>query len=159
DRQFLDLRVDWPSMASGKERRLQLQVGALIAVAGALLVGFVIALGSFSLRGGSRYFADFDFAGNLQTGAPVKISGIKVGRVEEVAFWGGRVDPALGRRVQVRVKLFVEDTAREAIRQDAQFFVNTAGVLGEQYLEVVPGDYGKPPLAAGSVVRGVDPPR
>jgi hypothetical protein len=66
-------------------------------------------------------------------GAPVKISGIKVGKVEAVDFWGGRVDPATQRRVQVRVRVWVEERAREAIRGDAEFFVNTAGVLGEQW--------------------------
>jgi phospholipid/cholesterol/gamma-HCH transport system substrate-binding protein len=61
--------------------------------------------------------------------------------------------------VQVRVTAFVENRAREAIRQNAEFFVNTQGVLGEQYLEIQPGSYEKPPLAENAIVRGVDPPR
>ena len=89
----------------------------------------------------------------------MKIAGIKVGKVEKVDFWGGRLDPAVKRRVQVRVTVWVEERAREAIRQDAEVYINTAGVLGEQYLEVSPGDYGKPPLEPGTVIRGVDPPR
>src|SRR5438874_1555113 len=114
---------------AGKERAVELKVGALVLVAAGLLVGFIVALGNFSLRGGHRFFVDFDYSGNLQAGAPVKISGIKVGKVEEVAFFGGREDPAVKRRVQVRSTVWVEDTARDAIRQDAEFFVNTAGEL------------------------------
>jgi phospholipid/cholesterol/gamma-HCH transport system substrate-binding protein len=144
---------------AAKERGMELKVGALIVVAVLLLIGFVVALGNFSLRGGYRFFVDFDFSGSLQPGAPVKISGIKVGKVERVDFWGGRIDPQAKRRVQVRVAVWVDESAREAIRSDAEFFINTAGVLGEQYLEVQPGDFGKPPLSAGAVVRGVDPPR
>src|SRR5215510_3195067 len=106
---------------------LRLKVGALVTVSLALLVGFIILLGNFSLRGGYRVHVDFDFSGNLQSGAAVKLSGIKVGKVEEVAFMGGAFDKAVGRRVQVRVTAFVESRAREAIRQDAEFFVNTQG--------------------------------
>jgi phospholipid/cholesterol/gamma-HCH transport system substrate-binding protein len=60
----------------------------------------------------------------------------------------------------VRLEVWVEDRIRDAVRQDAEFFINTSGVLGEQYLEIVPGDdYQRPALDEGAVVRGVDPPR
>jgi phospholipid/cholesterol/gamma-HCH transport system substrate-binding protein len=147
------------SATAAAERRLQLKVGALLACALGLMGGFVVLLGNFSLGKGYRLQVDFDFSGSLQAGAPVKISGIKVGKVEEVAFLGGRYDEAQKRRVQVRTTLWIEDRARDAIRDDAEFFVNTQGVLGEQYLEVAPGDFQKPALAPGSVRRGVDPPR
>src|SRR5438067_5171748 len=138
--------------------RTELRVGALVVASLALLGGFIILLGNFSLRGGTRIRVNFDFSGNLQSGAAVKISGIKVGKVEDVRFMGGAVDRETGRRVQVRVIAFVENRARDAIRQDAEFFVNTQGVLGEQYLEIQPGSYDKPPLQPNSIVRGVDPP-
>jgi phospholipid/cholesterol/gamma-HCH transport system substrate-binding protein len=140
-------------------RSLQLKVGALIVTSLVLLGGFIVLLGNFSLRGGYHIRVDFDFSGNLQSGAAVKISGIKVGKVEDVLFMGGAIDPETKRRVQVRVVAFVENRAREAIRQNAEFFVNTQGVLGEQYLEIQPGSYEQPPLAENAIVRGVDPPR
>ena len=89
----------------------------------------------------------------------MKVSGIKVGKVEDVQFWGGRVDAKTGRRVQVRLQIWVQDRVKDTIRSDAEFFVNTAGVLGEQYLEIAPGSYDQPPLSPDSVVMGVDPPR
>jgi phospholipid/cholesterol/gamma-HCH transport system substrate-binding protein len=142
-----------------KERGLELKVGALVLVAAGLLVAFLFVLGNLSLSSGWRFYVDFDFSGNIQPGAPVKVSGIKVGKVEAVDFWGGKMDPTVNRRVQVRLKVWVEDRVKESIRQDAEYFVNTAGVLGEQYLEIQPGNWEKPPLAPNSVVRGVDPPR
>lgn len=141
------------------ERGLQLKVGALIAGAAALLAGFLIVLGNVSFSDGYMLFVDYDFSGNLQAGAPVKVSGIKVGKVRQVEFLGGQVDPATKRRVQVRVHVWVENRVKDAVRQDAEFFVNTAGVLGEQYLEIAPGSHDKPALAPNAVVRGVDPPR
>src|SRR4051812_24917339 len=140
-------------------RSLQLKVGALIVTSLVLLAGFIILLGNFSLRGGYRIRVDFDFSGNLQSGAAVKISGIKVGKVEDVVFMGGAIDPDTKRRVQVRVVAFVENRAREAIRQNAEFFATPQGALGEQYWEIQPGSYEKPPLAENAIVRGVDPPR
>ncbi|MEZ4366993.1 MAG: MlaD family protein [Kofleriaceae bacterium] len=142
------------------ERALEFRVGLLIAVAAAILVGFLFVLGNFSLSSGYTIHVDYEFVGNLQEGAPIKVSGIKVGKVERISFQGGRLDPAVGRRVQVRVDAWIEDRARDSIRADAEFFINTAGVLGEQYLEIVPGrDWERPPVAPGAVVRGSDPPR
>jgi len=147
-----------------RERGLEFKVGLLILISSAILVGFVFILGNFSLRSGFTIKVDFDYIGSLQPGAPVKVSGIKVGKVEEVEFLGGKLDPKLDKRVQVRVTLWIEDRTRDAIRSDAEFFINTAGVLGEQYLEIVPGkDWDKPPIAANAVIHDPhfvhDPPR
>jgi len=143
-----------------RDRGTEFKVGLLILVGLVVFAGFIFLLGNFSFRSGYTLHVDYNFSGNIQPGAPVKVSGIKVGKVEEVEFMGGQVDQATGRRVQVRLEVWVEDRIRDAVRQDAEFFINTSGVLGEQYLEIVPGDdYQRPPLEEGAVVRGVDPPR
>ena len=138
---------------------LELKVGALIVVSLGLLVGFVAMLGGLSLSPMFRVYVDYDFSGNIHAGAPVKISGIKVGKVEEVQFLGGTYDADVKRRVQVRLTVRIEQRAQEAIHEGAEFFVNTQGVLGEQYLEIAPGTHSKPTLEPESIVRGVDPPR
>src|SRR5206468_3984985 len=102
----------------------------------AILLAFIFILGNFSLHSGFTIEVDYDYIGALQPGAPVKVSGIKVGKVEGVEFLGGKVDPKLGKRVQVRVTAWIEDRVRDSIRSDAEFFINTAGVLAEQYLEI-----------------------
>ena len=140
-------------------KSLEAKVGALIVVSLVLLGGFLALLGNFSWRGGTRIRINYDFSGNLQSGAAVKISGIKVGKVEEVRYLGGEVDPDTGKRVQVRVVAFVEDRVKESIRKNAEFFINTQGVLGEQYLEIQPGSWDQPPLDPSHSVEGVNPPR
>src|SRR5689334_19663987 len=146
-----------------RERGLEWKVGLLILISSAILVGFIFVLGNFSLRSGFSLYVDFDYVGSLQPGAPIKVSGIKVGKVKDVDLRGGAVDPALGKRVQVRVTAWIEDRVQDGIRSDAEFFINTAGVLGEQYLEIVPGkDWEHPPIAAGQVIHDArvhDPPR
>src|SRR5260370_30866438 len=121
------------------ERGLEFKVGLLILISSAILVGFIFILGNFSLRSGFTIYVDYDYIGALQPGAPVKVSGIKVGKVSDVEFVGGKPDPKLGgKRVQVRVTAWIEDRVRDSIRGDAEFFINTAGVLGQQYLEILP---------------------
>lgn len=147
-----------------RDRSLEFKVGLLILVSTAVLVGFLFVLGNFSLRSGFTLAVDYDYVGSLQPGAPVKLSGIKVGKVESVELFGGRLDPQVGQRVQVRVTAWIEDRVSEAIRRDAEFFINTAGVLGEQYLEIVPGrDWSQPAIARGSIIHDAhlvhDPPR
>ncbi|MBK7074180.1 MAG: MCE family protein [Myxococcales bacterium] len=143
-----------------RERGLEWKVGLMLVIAAAVLVGFVFVLGNWSLSSGYTIYVDYDYSGNLQPGAPVKVAGMKVGKVEDVSFLGGKLDPETNRRVYVRVAVWVEDRAKDSIRQDAEFFVNTAGVLGEQYVEIVPGrDWEHPPVAPGSKRLGRNPPR
>jgi len=147
-----------------RERGLEFKVGLLILVSSAILVAFIFILGNFSLHSGFHVYVDYDYIGSLQQGAPVKVSGIKVGKVSDVQFWGGKEDSKLGKRVQVRLKVWIEDRVRDSIRSDAEFFINTAGVLGEQYLEIVPGhDWQNAPIAKDAIIHGApavhDPPR
>jgi phospholipid/cholesterol/gamma-HCH transport system substrate-binding protein len=147
-----------------RERGLEFKVGLLILASSAILLGFIFVLGNFSLRPGFTIQVDFNYIGSLQPGAPIKVSGIKVGKVKDVEFLGGQVDPAIDKRVQVRVTAWIEDRARDSIRSDAEFYINTAGVLGEQYLEIVPGkNWEQPPIAEGAIVHDDklvhDPPR
>ncbi|HMU37816.1 MAG TPA: MlaD family protein [Pseudomonadota bacterium] len=138
---------------------LELKVGALVVASLGLLAGFVAMLGGFSFGSMLHFYVDFGFSGNIHEGAPVKISGIKVGKVEKIQFLAGEIDPQLGRPVQVRLTVQVEERVRNAIHDDAQFFVNTQGVLGEQYLEIEPGRNTNSAVAPFSKWRGTDPPR
>jgi phospholipid/cholesterol/gamma-HCH transport system substrate-binding protein len=143
-----------------KTKALELKVGALIVAAVIIFVAFIFLLGNFSLRSGFTFSVNYRFSGNIKPGAQVKLSGIKVGKVEDVVLIGGQLDPETGKRVYVRLKVWVENRARESIRRDAEFFINTAGVLGEQYLEIVPGDdWESPAIEPGETRWGVDPPR
>jgi len=142
-----------------REKHIEMKVGLLILIALGVLAAFIIILGNFSLSKGFSFFVDFDFSGNLQPGAPVKVAGIKVGKVEAVEYRGGEPDPVSRRRIYVRVKAWVEERVRGTLFSDAEFFINTQGVLGEQYLEIVPGSPSSPPVAPGQILHGVTPPR
>jgi phospholipid/cholesterol/gamma-HCH transport system substrate-binding protein len=142
------------------QRSIEVKVGVLILVALGLLGAFVVVMGGLSLEPTMTVYVDFDNPGALQTGAPVKISGVKVGRVTQLQFRGGEVDPATNEPVPIiRVVTEIETAYQKAIHDDSRWYITTQGVLGEQFLAVEPGSHARPLLHNGSVVHGISPPR
>jgi len=146
------------------EKHVAYKVGVFVVATLIVAATMVIVLGGFSFRSGYSLRVDYAFSGNVKPGAPVKLAGIKVGHVEDVALLPLETiknNITSGERPLVRVHLWVEDRVAESLRQDAEFFINTSGVLGEQYVEIVPGtDYEHPPLGKHEeALRGTDPPR
>ncbi len=141
-----------------RERSVEVKVGALILFALVLLSGFILVMGGLSIEKTYAVFVDFDNPAGLQTGAAVRIAGVKVGRVVGLKYTG-QVDPSIGRRVLVRVQVAVEKRVRDSVHSDANFYVTSQGVLGEQFMAIDPGSPDRPPLAEGAVVKGIDPPR
>src|SRR5215471_7127956 len=142
-----------------QERSIEVKVGILILVSLGILAGFILIMGGLNFEKTYTVFVDFDNPGGLQSGAPVRIAGVKVGKVTELRFMGGAVDPKTNRRTLVRCKLSIEERVREAIHEDADFYVTTQGVLGEQFLAIEPGSPNKPVLKENAIVKGIDPPR
>lgn len=142
-----------------QEKSIEVKVGGLILVSLGILAAFVLIMGGLSFEKTYAVFVDFDNPGGLQSGAPVRVAGVKVGKVAELQFMGGTVDPRTNRRTLVRAKLNIEARVKESIHEDADFYVTTQGVLGEQFLAIEPGSPQKPVLAEGAIVKGIDPPR
>jgi len=141
-----------------QERSIEVKVGALIIVSLAILGGFLLVMGGLTFQKTYTVYVDFDNPGSLQSGAAVRIAGVKVGSVEGIQFMG-RVDPGTGRRVLVRAKVAIERRIQDSVHSDADFYVTAQGVLGEQFLAIDPGSPEKPPLAEGAIIKGIDPPR
>lgn len=142
-----------------QEKSIEVKVGILILVSLGILAAFVLIMGGLSFEKTYTVYVDFDNPGGLQSGAPVRIAGVKCGKVSELAFMGGKVDPKTNRRVLVRAKLAIEQRVKESIHEDADFYVTTQGVLGEQFLAIEPGSPQKPVLQENTIVKGIDPPR
>lgn len=135
-------------------RSLEVKVGLLVLVGAGILAALVLVMGGVSLGRTQAITVDFTNPGGLQTGAPVKIAGIRVGSVDAMAFMGRR---ASGRAV-VRVTARIETRYVPELRDDATFYITTQGVLGEQFLAIDPGA-GASPLNLAASHDGVSPPR
>jgi phospholipid/cholesterol/gamma-HCH transport system substrate-binding protein len=145
-------------MAAGG-RNIEVKVGALILVSMVLLAGFIVVMGGLSVARVYTVYIDFDNPSGLQVGAPVKIAGVKVGKVDDLVFIGAKQDPDVPWRALVRVKISVEDKVKDAVHEDAQFVITTQGVLGEPFVAIQPGSPEKPMLQPNSKHKGKDPPR
>lgn len=73
--------------------------------------------------------AKFDNIGGLKAGAAVKSAGVVVGRVKQIAFDG--------ESFQARVTLALQP--QNTFPKDSSLSILTSGLLGEQYVGIVPG--------------------
>jgi len=141
-------------------RSIEVKVGILILTAVGLLAAFILIMGGINFQPTYSIFVDFDNPGGLQAGAPVKIAGVKVGKIKEISFRGGQVNASTGKRDPlVRLTVSVEKRYQSSVHDNAIFYVTTQGVLGEQFLAIEPGSTDRPVLPEAAVVRAIDPPR
>lgn len=125
----------------------QAKVGLVVLVAAGLLLMAIFAIANLHLGGQySTFKTYFKFAGGLESGAAVRFAGLKVGRVSAV-----RVDPQDTSRIEV----LIEVAADTPLRTDSQAAVSQLGLLGENYVEILPGKSGTP-MAAGSTVPSTE---
>jgi phospholipid/cholesterol/gamma-HCH transport system substrate-binding protein len=142
-----------------QEKSIEVKVGMLMLVSLGILAAFVLIMGGLSFEKTYTVYVDFDNPGGLQSGAPVRVAGVKCGKIDELQFMGGKIDPKTNRRTLVRAKVAIEQRVKDSIHDDADFYVTTQGVLGEQFMAIDPGSPQKPVLAENSIVKGIDPPR
>ncbi len=159
--------------ATAMEVTNEAKVGVLII--GTLTLAFVFAwiIGIQNPFNQSvNFFVTYRFAGGIEVGSPVRVSGIKVGKVESIEFFTP-IDPKTiaikepgsdvtedGKYITpLRVKISVRKDAAAGVRQDSRFYINLAGIIGERYVEITPGHISSPQIQLGDTVAGVDPPR
>lgn len=135
------------------------KVGLLFIGAFLGAVFFAYFLGAINPFANSRQIdVAFNFAGGIEVGSPVRVMGIKVGKVKAIDFDPNFKMPT-GEEVKLRVRISVNNEAWATVRTDSRFYINLAGVIGEKFLEVTPGSSTAEQLEPGQVVRGEDPPR
>lgn len=135
------------------------KVGLLVVASFVFILFFAYLMGFIAPMGGAKEIhVMYNFAGGIEEGSPVRVMGIKVGKVKTIAF-----DPEFkmpeGEEVKLRVTIQINSSAWETVRKDSKYFINLAGVIGEKFLEVSPGSSESDILQDGEVVRGEDPPR
>jgi phospholipid/cholesterol/gamma-HCH transport system substrate-binding protein len=117
-------------------------------------------MGGLSFEPTLTVYVTFQNPGGLQAGAPVRISGVKVGRVSELEFRGGQLDPKTREpEPPIRAVARIERRYQSAIHDNSRWFVTSQGVLGEMFLAIEPGSHDRPTLSDGATVQGISPPR
>ena len=93
------------------ERRLEWKVGALALVAVLGAVGLLALMGELRFSEKTNFVVNFSHTGNVVEGAPVKLGGVVVGRVQDISLLADRRDEA-GFPLPVQMDLFVSKQAQ-----------------------------------------------
>jgi phospholipid/cholesterol/gamma-HCH transport system substrate-binding protein len=133
-------------MADSRGLGREVVVGSIVLVALGIFVG-----GTFWLSGKTLFTPDgvkilFEDAGDLKRASPVRVSGVPVGKVQDIKL----LEPG---KVEVTISLpdYIEP------KTDALAYIRTVGLAGDVALVFVPGT-DPTPLPKGQVVQSVPVP-
>lgn len=138
-------------MLFGKTK-LELKVGFFVFLGLAVLVFFLLSIGGLKTWS-SGYYIDinFNFVNGVKVGAPVRFCGVDVGEVKKIKLSFVPDE----NRSNICLVVWVRDVIK--IPVDSSVWVNTLGLLGEKYVEIIPGkDYANAVKNKESMV-GMDP--
>lgn len=141
------------------QRTIEVRVGILIMLSLAMLAGFIVVMGGVNFEPQYTINVEFDDPGGLKSGAPVKMAGVKIGRINAIEFRSENAKQQSAGEPMIRVVASIETNYKDSIHEDSLWFVTTQGMLGELFLAVDPGSPDKAVLKDGAVVRGISPPR
>jgi phospholipid/cholesterol/gamma-HCH transport system substrate-binding protein len=134
-----------------KELNLEMKVGTFVVIAFLALVAFVFSVSDFSVfQKGTTYTVIFKYANGLKKGAPVRLAGVDSGFVRSM-----KVSYDQNTNIN-RVSIVVWLMHGIVIPIDSQFLINQLGLLGEKYLEILPGT-AREFVNPGSFLAGEDP--
>lgn len=124
------------------------RVGIFVLVGLVVLTYFTFRVSKWGgiAEGGYRLTVDFDSASGLEPKANVKMAGVPVGKVEEIQLVDHRARLVL--RIQEGVRVPVDSVAS----------IQSQGLLGEKYVEILPGKETDRTLPAGGRVENTLPP-
>jgi phospholipid/cholesterol/gamma-HCH transport system substrate-binding protein len=118
------------------QRVLNFRVGLFVLITLSL---FVLIL--FFLTGEQRFYeksytltTSFTNTAGLIKGAAVRLSGVRIGAVTDIEF---TPNPVGDKVIMVRMKINRDGMSR--INPDAKATIRTEGLLGDKYIEVIPG--------------------
>ncbi|NLE65418.1 MAG: MCE family protein [Elusimicrobia bacterium] len=134
-----------------RESNLEIKVGSFVVAAVVTLVAFVFSISDFTIfQKGVVYKVAFRFANGLKKGAPVRVAGVDSGHVRSIQVRYDLQD----HTAKVLADVWIADGI--ALPVDSAFRINQLGILGEQYLEISPGE--KEDVApSGHLFDGEDP--
>lgn len=124
------------------------KIGIFATLALVALAFFILRIEDFNpfAPEGKRLVAVFDSVAGLDDKSSVRVAGVRVGRVDGI----GLED----RRAQVGILLEQPLGLTEGTRAR----IANLGMLGDKYVEIIPGPEGAPELPEGAVIPGTTPP-
>ncbi|GGW70089.1 outer membrane lipid asymmetry maintenance protein MlaD [Alishewanella tabrizica] len=114
-------------------RKIEILVGAFIVLSCAAFLMLALKVANTGFSGSSQtytLYAKFDNIGGLKVRSPIKVGGVTVGRVSSIELDRVSYTPVVALEINAEYSNFPE-TSSVAIL--------TSGLLGEQYVGLLPG--------------------
>jgi phospholipid/cholesterol/gamma-HCH transport system substrate-binding protein len=138
-------------MIFGKSK-LELKVGTFVFIGLIVLVIFVLSIGGFKTwSSGFKVNLVFNFANGVRIGAPVRFAGVDVGVVKKIYLQFNSTK----KHSDVCLEVWIRDAV--GIPVDSTVWINTLGLLGEKYVEIMPGEDYAHTLKVNETLAGIDP--
>jgi len=130
----------------------ELKVGVFVFVGLIVFTYIVFSISDFYIfKPGYRIKVRFNFVDGIQSSAPIRYAGVDAGKLENVKIYYNEEK----KKTEVQLQGWISQNIR--IEKDAQAYVNTLGVVGEKYLEILPGTKDAGYLSNGGMLVGNDP--
>lgn len=135
-----------------KESKLELVVGGFVILGFSLLTIIILSVGDFSfVDRGNNYHVIFSFASGIKKSAPVRIAGVETGMVKDIELFFDSSEN------KTKVEVLITVDKKVLVPKDSQVLINQLGLLGEKYVEILPGTDTQNFFKHGDVVIGKDP--
>lgn len=131
-------------------RSLRLGIFIVFALLAGSAAVFLIGDKSLLFTHTYRLYANFNDVAGLQGGAPVQVAGIQEGTVKYVYLPTSPGAP-------VRVEMKLKDSTRRVVKQDSHAFIQTQGLVGDQYIAISVGSAQSPSVRPGDTIQGLTP--
>lgn len=135
-----------------KENHLELKVGIFVVLGFIALTILIFSISDFSFfEKGKSIKVVFGFANGVKKAAPVRLAGVDVGSVKDVKVYYEAATK------KTRVDIYIWVTEKTEIPADSKVWINQLGLLGEKYIEIIPGVDQEHLLGDQAVLAGDDP--
>ncbi len=131
-------------------RSLRLGIFIVFALLAACAAVFLIGDKSLLFTHTYRLYANFNDVAGLQGGAPVQVAGIQEGTVRHIYLPTSPGAP-------VRVEMKLKDSTRRVVKLDSHAYIQTQGLVGDQYIAISVGSAQSPPVRPGDTIQGLTP--
>lgn len=133
-------------------KAFEFKVGLFTLLGICIIFLIVFSIGDINLsKAGYRIKVRFNFAAGIGPAAPVRLAGIGVGKIDGLRL----VYDEKGQQTKAELNVWLQNDAH--VEEDSEVTINTLGLLGEKYLEILPGTPGKPFVKNGDTMTGKDP--
>jgi len=117
----------------------EVKVGIFVLITIIVLAVMILRVSRQELGGKNEITVSalFNNASGLGAGVPVEIAGIEIGEVKSISLAEGRAQVIMSIRSDLKLGV------------DSQAIIRTSGVLGDKFIEIIPGLTGAPELRDG----------